>query len=504
NSIIQTVPKPAAAGPRVFGHWDITGDHTGAVNTGNTSKGNKPCNAALPISATNPCGYMLAINSAYRTDVAFEYNVTGACTETFYEISAWFKNICYKCGCDSTGTASTAAGYLPTAPGDSSGVRPNIAIEIDDIDYYTTGELRYQGLGGTQTGSDTLNKWVRRSFIFKTLANQNNFKVTFRNNAPGGGGNDWALDDISIRTCYPNMTYSPSSNPTVCTGATLTITDTVRSFYNVYIYYKWQRSTNGGATWTDIPGTNGVASTVWNGTTYEYINSYTLPPTATTPANNGDQYRMVVATNAINLAGSSCNYSDVTPVTIIINNCIDIDDDNDGIPDYVEFNNPVALQDANSNGIPNWNDPTYPGFVDNNFDSVNDNFDWGADSDNDGIPNYLDINFLPFIDTNLDGVNDLADKDLDGIINQYDLDSDNDGIPDVVESYGVDTNGDGVIDNYVDTDNDGFSQNVDANNTGVNSSGNGLGAPDFDGDGIPNYLDTDSDNDGIPDVVEAE
>ncbi|GAB2828702.1 T9SS type A sorting domain-containing protein [Ferruginibacter profundus] len=199
--------------------------------------------------------------------------------------------------------------------------------------------------------------------------------------------------------------------------------------------------------------------------------------------------------------GAGC--SDTARFTVIITSCPDIDDDNDGIPDYVEFNNPVALQDANGNGIPNWNDPTYPGYVDHNFDNVNDNFDYGADSDNDGIPNFYDSDFPGFVDTNGDGVNDNADKDLDGIPNQYDLDSDNDGIPDTVESYGVDANGDGIIDNYVDTDNDGFSQNVDANNTGVNGSNVGLGAQDFDGDGIPNYLDTDSDNDGIPDLVEA-
>lgn len=501
NAIVQTAPKGDPS--RVFTLWDITGDHTGAVNTGNTSKGNKPCDKSKPVSATNPCGYLLAINSAYKTDVAFEYNATGACTETFYEVSAWFKNLCYKCGCDSTGKGA-GAGYIPTAPGDSSGVRPNIAMEIDGVDYYTTGELVYQGLGGTNTGSDTLNNWVKRSFVFKTSPTQTGFKLTFRNNAPGGGGNDWALDDISIRTCYPNMTYSPSSTPAVCAGHTLTITDTVRSFYNVYIYYKWQRSTDGGFTWVDIAGASGVAATVWNGDTYQYTNSYTLPPSATTLANNGDKYRMVVATNAINLAGSNCNYSDVTPVTIVINNCIDIDDDDDGIPDYVEFNDPVALQDANSNGIPNWNDPTYPGYVDNNSDGVNDNFDWGADSDNDGIPNYQDHDFWKvWVDINGDGVNDLSDKDLDGIPNQYDLDSDNDGIPDVVESYGVDTNGDGKIDNYVDIDNDGLSDNVDADKTGVRGSGIGLGAPDLDGDGIPNYLDTDSDNDGIPDVVES-
>lgn len=195
--------------------------------------------------------------------------------------------------------------------------------------------------------------------------------------------------------------------------------------------------------------------------------------------------------------------SDTVRITVFIMACPDIDDDNDGLPDYLELNNPVALQDANSNGVPNWNDASYPGFTDNNADAFNDNFDPSADSDNDGVPNFYDVNFPGYTDSNGDGVNDTMDKDLDGIPNHLDLDSDNDGIPDTVESYGVETNGDGLIDSYVDTDNDGFSQNADANNTGVSGSGVGLGAQDFDGDGIPNYLDTDSDNDGIPDVVEV-
>ena len=201
-------------------------------------------------------------------------------------------------------------------------------------------------------------------------------------------------------------------------------------------------------------------------------------------------------------SGFGC--SDTARIQVIITTCPDIDDDNDAIPDYVEFDDPLALQDHNSNGIPNWKDPLYPGYIDNNSDGVNDNFDWGCDADNDGILNFLDLDYWKgWLDVNADGVNDKADKDQDGIPNQYDLDSDNDAVPDVVESYGVDTNGDGVIDSYVDTDNDGFSQNVDANNTGVAGSGNGLGTPNLDADGVPNYLDLDSDNDGIPDLIEA-
>ncbi|MGB4844997.1 MAG: T9SS type A sorting domain-containing protein [Ferruginibacter sp.] len=221
------------------------------------------------------------------------------------------------------------------------------------------------------------------------------------------------------------------------------------------------------------------------------------------PANIYNQYNPVTFSNvfwAYYSNGASC--SDTARIQVFITVCPDIDDDNDGIPDYVEFDDPLALVVVG--GLPNWNRPSYPGYVDNNSDGVNDLFDWGADADNDGIPNFQDTDFWKgWLDTNADGVNDKADKDLDGIPNQYDLDSDNDGIPDVVESYGVDTDGDGIIDNYTDTDNDGFSQNVDANNTGVNGSSNGLGAQDFDADGIPNYLDLDSDNDGIPDIVES-
>lgn len=199
-------------------------------------------------------------------------------------------------------------------------------------------------------------------------------------------------------------------------------------------------------------------------------------------------------------SGSGC--SDTIAIKVLRQNCPDLDEDDDGIPDYVELGNAVALQDADGDGIPNWYDLDYPGRVDNNADGLNDNFDPGADSDNDGKVNFMDPNWPGFVDANGDGVNDNFDKDKDGIPNFLDKDSDNDGIPDVVESGGVDTNGDGRIDNYSDTDFDGFSQNVDASAT-IYLSGQGLGATDLDGDGVPNYLDKDSDNDGVPDLVEV-
>ncbi len=117
----------------------------------------------------------------------------------------------------------------------------------------------------------------------------------------------------------------------------------------------------------------------------------------------------------------------------------------------------------------------------------------------------------------------ITDMDGDGFPNYQDADSDGDGIPDVVEAGGIDTDGDGRYDNYVDTDNDGFADAVDgdvgndsiAENsanalqlTNVDTDSNGIpnGYPmgDYDGDGFLDFLDIDVDNDGILDNREAQ
>lgn len=151
------------------------------------------------------------------------------------------------------------------------------------------------------------------------------------------------------------------------------------------------------------------------------------------------------------------NPASATTVNIIN----DLDSDDDGIPDSKE----------SANGI----DP-------------------GGDIDGDNIPNYSDLTFPGYVDSNGDGINDLFDKDLDGIPDHFDLDSDNDGIPDLVEAGGTDTDNNGVVDNLTDTNNNGMADVID---------GNPLAVPDTDSDGLPNHLDLDSDGDGIVDLVEA-
>jgi hypothetical protein len=91
------------------------------------------------------------------------------------------------------------------------------------------------------------------------------------------------------------------------------------------------------------------------------------------------------------------------------------------------------------------------------------------------------------------------DTDGDGVPDSLDLDSDNDGITDIIEAGGVDTNNDGRVDDNTDTDGDGIANTFDTDNGGA-----ALDDFDSDGDNINDRLDLDSDNDGIPDNVEAQ
>jgi len=193
-------------------------------------------------------------------------------------------------------------------------------------------------------------------------------------------------------------------------------------------------------------------------------------------------------------------------------NSLDIDSDNDVIPDAVEL------------GL------TAPTPVDTDGDLIPDYLD--LDSDNDGIPdiyesNTNEINIDEALDADTDGrvdsslvfgangyVDDIEtqtdsgvpifaipDSDGDGVRDFRDLDSDEDGTADVLESGGTDADNNGLVDAIVDANRNDIPDTYDFLLTG---------GADTDSDGIDDSVDldfvmgADVDNDGILDTVDLD
>lgn len=205
---------------------------------------------------------------------------------------------------------------------------------------------------------------------------------------------------------------------------------------------------------------------------------------------------------ALNTGFTLCSDSDGDG----IENSLDLDSDNDGIPDIIE----AGGIDSDGNGR-----------VDND-----------TDSDSDGLANTFetaDGSTSILLDTDGDGTTDQdGDIDNDGLANWIDLDADGDGILDVEEVGAPDTNKDGIADNTTDVDEDGYFDAYDPDasdgpgGSGTNGTAlitvsadgsdensrpdhfSGAGIADSDGDDVPNFLDVDSDNDGIYDIYESQ
>ncbi|TWI81267.1 putative secreted protein (Por secretion system target) [Lacibacter cauensis] len=306
------VARPnTTSGNRVFGVWDIIGDHTNAAN---------PVTGNPPAASGATGGYMLVVNSALQLSVANNQTISGLCEETYYEFSAWFRNVCKRCGSDSLGNnasgTSVPAGYIPTAAGDSSGVKPNLTFQINGVDYYTTGNIDYASPWG---------EWVKKGFVFKTAAGQTSLTISIKNNAPGGGGNDWAMDDIAFATCLPALTMRPTNTPTYCINNQVDISVAVSTYFDNYLYYQWERSTNGGTTWASAPELPGMQTFSFTNFGGEFRDTAFLPSFISTPAYDGYKYRIRVATTSSNLTSGSCAvYNAVDIITIDVNTSCDI------------------------------------------------------------------------------------------------------------------------------------------------------------------------------------
>ncbi len=200
-------------------------------------------------NSPDPNGYMMVVNANYGPGIFYEHTVD-VCENTPYIFSADIINL-----------------FLPEFP---DAILPNVDFLINGNVVYSTGDI------------PMTMQWNTYEFAFDSPG-ASQFSFALRNNAPGGFGNDLALDNISLRFCGPQITLPAIVSP--CNGQ-LELNPNFSSNWPG-AFMQWQSSLDNGLTWENILGETSCCLSTAN-----YA--------------EGQQFRLLVAGSLSNLPNPYC------------------------------------------------------------------------------------------------------------------------------------------------------------------------------------------------------
>ncbi|SFF11780.1 hypothetical protein SAMN05518672_11821, partial [Chitinophaga sp. CF118] len=203
--------------------WIKVSDHTGTTN-----------------------GAMMVINSAYAPLQFYEKKVTGLCSGSVYNFSAWLLNLNNK-GIFENNCASDYK-YA------------GVTFQVVDANNPTDVLANFRTYDVSMNlATDVTGTWQRYGGQFVIKAGVTDVLVRIINNRPGGCGNDIAIDDISFTYCSPIITAGLIGNNTnlkevLCEGTADTLTSSILPVgYFTDPVYQWEMSDNNGASWFNVP-----------------------------------------------------------------------------------------------------------------------------------------------------------------------------------------------------------------------------------------------------------
>lgn len=179
----------------------------------------------------DPQGYFMLVNASYQPSDFYVDTVRDLCANTTYEFAAWLMNVI----------------RTPNS------IMPNITFQLEKPDGTVLKKMNTGDLAVTASP-----QWKQYGFWFSTPPGLQTVVLRITNNAPGGIGNDIALDDITFRPCGPEVKVAIAGDGDtldICEDqlGAFTLESEVVDGYNAPIY-QWQISANNGTTWSDIPG----------------------------------------------------------------------------------------------------------------------------------------------------------------------------------------------------------------------------------------------------------
>lgn len=248
-------PLAAATTSYSFLPADCPNDGQYTIRNNTTSCFGNTWHALTADHTGNSGGYFMLVNASFQPGDFYLDTVHNLCANTTYEFAAWVVNVIKPTSCN------------------NNTIAPNITFTIERLNGTV---LRSFNSGNIMPTASPV--WKNYGAFFTTPAGVNSVVVRMRNDAPGGCGNDLALDDITFRPCGPTVTPSFTSTTgktlTVCQGndTTIQLSSSVSAGY-ANPRFQWQVNDN-GMRWRDIPGANATTLQVnvlrTTVTTYQY------------------------------------------------------------------------------------------------------------------------------------------------------------------------------------------------------------------------------------------
>ena len=250
------IPDPGIAPGYTYAIAPPPNDGSYCITNNTSSWGSFASNwADIEDNSSNPNGYMMVVNASFAPGLFYEQEVDDLCENTLYVFSADVYNLLTSIG----------------------GIQPNISFLIDGAVVYQTGDIPEN------------EQWNTYGFTFTTDPGQTSVTLALQNNAPGGNGNDLALDNIEFRPCGPEALILPETIEYVCEdGSPIELEATIIGNQYPNAAVQWQQSFDEGMTWQNIPGATNLT----------YIH--------TDLTGGFYYYRYLLANGTANLSNSKC------------------------------------------------------------------------------------------------------------------------------------------------------------------------------------------------------
>ena len=175
-------------------------------------------------NSSDPKGYMMVVNASFAPGIFYEQTIDGLCENTSYEVSFDVINV------------------VQTIVPDH--ILPDVSLLVDGQVMLSTGPVPQD------------EQWHTYTFVLENIVSE--VTITLRNNAPGGIGNDLAIDNITLRPCGPTASTSIDNPGKICANSLFPTITAIVDGATDSSAVQWELSTNFGVTWTDITGADSM------------------------------------------------------------------------------------------------------------------------------------------------------------------------------------------------------------------------------------------------------